>query len=943
MKDTDFNSQLNHPDFRLEGFIAAGGMGAVIAAEEVQTGRSVALKVMHPEALESQEAVNRFFIEAQVLAQLEHPNIVPMHALRTDLEGRPFYTMKKVHGRTLQEIISGLKKGEPDVVREYPLSRLLTVFMKVCDAIGFAHARLIVHRDLKPANIMVGEFGEVLVMDWGLAKLLGQQEEVPESGIEFDGDAEGAMTASGLIDFGSGLTMAGAVMGTPQYMAPEQAEGRINDIDARSDVFALGAILYSVLTLHPPVSGRNLKDLLSRVASGDFAPPTAFNSSRRDEELDVVVKPDFRLRHCPGQKIPGALSDIVMKAMAVEPTRRYQSVEAFQEDIEAWLRGYSTSAQRPSLFRQIGLMIARNKAAVIVAVLLHVVAAGFLLRVAEQRRTAEAALVELRTALPLFEEDARALVAEGKFDAALERLDQCLTMMPGRASLHRMRGDVLQAKNRFAEAVEAFEEAAKLDPNHAETGANLELTRELSQVVEMEGRLERRHLDKLAKLMKSQGRFAEERAVRGALANLDAELLVRVKAAREFLKGRGQPNDIVNRIGVSPYGWRKGIWINLESTQITSVEPLRDLPVDQFNLDYNPGITSLEPLRGMKLRALFLKDSKVSDLSPLQGMPLDHLDLFQGAVASLVPLKGIPLKELRCGRTGINDLGPLAGMPLELLEITDCREVKDLTPLAKSARLQIFRATGSGITNLAALAGMPLRQIDLVGLGTLDLSPLKGMPVEILNIGECPVSDIGALAGLPLKKLFVSGTLVADLSPLRGMKLETLGVERSNISDISPLYGMPLRWLRINNTRVGDLSPLRGMLLEELALDITLIQTLDALRGMPLRILSLNRTPITSVEPLSGAPLKTLELAGCNYLADVSALGNCMQLETLILPHPPRGMPHNLNLDALRALPFLKRLGYGTVDGRPTSGSSLTDAATFWQSYDRWRRTMTFK
>ncbi|MGB0581744.1 MAG: serine/threonine protein kinase, partial [Limisphaerales bacterium] len=277
------NERIEHAEFKTLNLIDEGGMGSIVEVEEAQTGRPVALKVMHPEMMNSEEAVDRFYLEAKVLARLEHPNIVPLHVLKLDRERRPFYTMKKVQGRTLQGIISGLRKGDAEIVAEFPLDRLMTVFHKICDAMAFAHSKGIVHRDLKPANIMVGEFGEVLVMDWGLAKVVGEPErvatteEIPGLGGIQDDLEKGSMTISAAA---GALTREGAVMGTPQYMAPEQATGRISDIDERSDVFALGGILYALITLHPPFFGKDVRDILSRVARADVENPMTFMNEK---------------------------------------------------------------------------------------------------------------------------------------------------------------------------------------------------------------------------------------------------------------------------------------------------------------------------------------------------------------------------------------------------------------------------------------------------------------------------------------------------------------------------------------------------------------------------------------------------------------------------------------------------------------------------------------
>jgi serine/threonine protein kinase len=212
--------------------LRAAEWAAVLQARESATRRTVAMKVMlQPD--NTRETV-RFIEEAQVTAQLEHPNIVPVHDLGIDSVGQPFYTMKLVAGITLKKVLELLSRDLPETAAKYSLGSLLTIFQKVCDAVAFAHSRGVIHRDLKPANIMLGKFGEVLVMDWGLAKILGRKGAIATDDATTIDHLKGARS-----DEEEGFaTMAGSVMGTPHYMSPEQARGEIDRLDARSDIFA---------------------------------------------------------------------------------------------------------------------------------------------------------------------------------------------------------------------------------------------------------------------------------------------------------------------------------------------------------------------------------------------------------------------------------------------------------------------------------------------------------------------------------------------------------------------------------------------------------------------------------------------------------------------------------------------------------------------------------
>jgi len=245
--------------------LGRGGMGEVLVARDEQLGREVAVKRML-QAAPSVAAIERFLREARVQGRLDHPAIVPVHELGRDVAGLPFFVMKKVSGTTLADIIKA------DDSSRFPRQRLLRAFVDVCLAVEFAHVRGVVHRDLKPANIVLGEYGETYILDWGIAKVTGD-------------DTVGAFAD---VDSGSGenATVAGTVIGTPGYIAPEQVRGA-TDIDPRADVYSLGCTLFEILAgerLHP----RGLDALHSTVAGIDARP--SIRAPRREIplELDTV-------------------------------------------------------------------------------------------------------------------------------------------------------------------------------------------------------------------------------------------------------------------------------------------------------------------------------------------------------------------------------------------------------------------------------------------------------------------------------------------------------------------------------------------------------------------------------------------------------------------------------------------------------------------------------
>ncbi len=297
--------------------IGRGGMGVVLQATDPDLHREVALKILQGETQARREALRQFLIEAQLTGQLEHPNIVPVHELGTLADGRPYFSMKLVRGRSLSEVVGALSAGDQAIRREFTRTRLLTDFLKICDAVAFAHDRGVVHRDLKPANVMIGAFGEVLVMDWGLAKIVGADATLEVGSGSGDAWAEYFSEQD--------RTIEGHVVGTPAYMSPEQARGDVASVGIASDVYALGAILYEILTRTKPFRGESVAAILEAVRSGALEPPST---------------------RAPAAGVPAELEAVVEKAMALQPAGRYATVVAMRADIEAYLDGRLLSAAR---------------------------------------------------------------------------------------------------------------------------------------------------------------------------------------------------------------------------------------------------------------------------------------------------------------------------------------------------------------------------------------------------------------------------------------------------------------------------------------------------------------------------------------------------------------------------------------------------------------------
>ncbi len=309
------------PKYRDMGVIGTGGMGEVRRVYDNDLGRTMAMKIVGQQIMHKPGSVARFIEEAQATSQLQHPGIVPIHDLGQLADGRWYYTMREVRGRSLGEVIREVHGDARDAGHWVATSsgwtfrRLVDAFLRVCEAVSYAHSRGVVHRDLKPSNILVGEHGEVLVVDWGLAKVLGRPDLAAEAG-ELDLRGEFVAVSTDRSKDASLATRMGHIAGTPAYMPPEQALGQIDRIDARSDVYALGAILYQVLTGRIPYTGEG-HDVVDEVLAG---PPLPI-----DERADIPVPEDLKLA-CE-------------KAMARAQKDRFQSATQLARAVQAWLDG----------------------------------------------------------------------------------------------------------------------------------------------------------------------------------------------------------------------------------------------------------------------------------------------------------------------------------------------------------------------------------------------------------------------------------------------------------------------------------------------------------------------------------------------------------------------------------------------------------------------------
>ena len=802
--------------------IATGGMGAIFEAHDVNCRRTVAMKVMLPGKITNDSDLVRFIDEAQVTAQLEHPGIPPVHTIGIDKSGNVFYTMKFVKGRTLEDILEDIRKGRKDVITRYPLPRLLTMFLRVCEAISYAHARGVIHRDLKPENIMIGAYDEVQVMDWGLAKVV------------LGGGASLKRTVDQTVD--------SVTIGTPEYMAPEQAYGKISEMDERSDVYALGGILYTILTLRKPVSGNTMNEVLLSVVEGTIVSPQVYSDEslravalhRRSESAAGMLI----LSHCPQQEIhPPNIIFILADdmALALRPDQRYQSAAELREGVEDCRAVFGSELRETSVLEQLVTLIVSHTmissligVTVVVLSMLYAVALSVEQSVASQAHADRNVVLEDTKRIKQERADLLAAAKlESKPEPAVERhvesapdkiwdqgnrlISQALAEGPD-ARVYLDKGRMHLIWFELEEAREAFE----LAKQHAKSDDTVSVVAD-------------QYLDTIPAIAKRLEYNNPVEAVRLGLAVAEREVVEQAPAPEVETT-----EDLSTRLNAAIHA-------------LARANP--GLPLKKENFNFNRTFVQID-LSGPNLR----------NIAPLAGLPVSQLFLFDSYVSDLRPLQGLPITNLNVrGSQYIRSIAPLRGMPITLLDLSKTQ-----------------------ITDISPLSGMPLRSLYLDGTKVSDISVLSEMDeLDILGLSKTPVSDINALQGLPLISLTLSESKVTDLRPIIGMKLTALGLIDTGVRDLTPLRGMPIESLFLNGSDVLDLTPLKGMQIKELNLQRTTIRDINALAGMPLKALFLDR---------------------CTELQDLRALTRCPHLETLTIPDHIKDIEFLRNMPRLKYL-----------------------------------------
>ena len=957
------------PKYKVGEPVAKGGMGTILNAKDLNINRTVAMKVLLETKQKREDNVIRFIEEAQITGQLEHPGIVPVYELGINDEGVVFYTMKFMKGVTLKQIIRELRNNNRETIAKFPLSSLLNILQKVCDAVAFAHSKGVIHRDLKPENIMVGDFGEVSVMDWGLAKITAVTQiqglstvrtELVAADFNINRESKkvlepkpslpdiASISASASFDSvildedGESIkTLDGQILGTPNYMAPEQAVGQSDQIGMLTDIYALGGILYNILTLTVPITGKSFTEMMVNIVRGHIEPPSGFSqSSRKSKKKDSSTSSRPRVDyfpHCPGGKIPDSLSAVAMKALALKPKDRYQDVKLFQQDISAYQQGFATKAEDAGFLKQVILLIKRNKAvfSILCASMVGLISVVTIF------------FVQLKEAYhDISQEKKKVDIQNIQLDKQSKQLAKKSREVEKTNLQLKTNRDELKATN-----VQLEKKSDQLEKKKDQLeNKTIELQQTIDQLIQEKKRTERerraKEREREAKEKEQQLRLIEqlakekEKQAREEVSKLSAPEFV--KRAQELSESSNWDEAIetINTALKLDNSLEEGWYLkgrldfgSLQFDKAISAFNKGDFP-DRFGLrvmaeKYKHIMAqSHDQLSASELRKLSLALREKGD--DILADRIYHLALEKEKeiLARLNKIRP-DLKKLNPGLTDINyqysisgdiinvdlsnnkelkNIEPLSGLPVVNLNLS-FTQVYDLNAL-RGMPLQILHVPNGLLSNISVLAEMPLKELHLHGKPKQDFTFIEFFKIARLHLHLysfvdqedygfeflklVPMSrlhlylhgalfnDLNILLSIPLSHLTLVDSVVTDINPLRYQKLIYLDISNTRVKNIRAVRNMPLKHLSLEKTLVRDISDLEGKSLEYLSLKNTGVRDIDVLKGMPLNYLDIAQSKVTDFSILRNLPLKALYLENLP-LIDLQFLEQGMNLTSLSL------------------------------------------------------------
>jgi eukaryotic-like serine/threonine-protein kinase len=633
--------------YQSQSKINEGGMKYIFEAHDKITNRKVATAYIKSNS--SDQAIQQFINEAQITASLEHPNIVPVHDLGLSDEYGPFFTMKLLGGENLQDILEKVEDEDIDYLTKFSKAYLLEIFLKICDAIAFAHSKGIVHLDLKPANIQINEYGEVLVCDWGLAR----------SFINIE-DLNKIHDPSQLSDLALKPTYDGSIKGSPGFMAPEQISPAFGMRSIKTDIYCLGAILYSILTHRTPIEGSSLDAITKRTISKGIVAPKKRN---------------------PKCHISNSLNAVTLKAMSIEPKNRYASVNDLAHEIRAFTQGFATEAEHASFITQLNLLIKRNQRLCVLIMiffsLICIITYSFMLSLQEEKEIALHAEKEAKKAqLVAQEADARSLIIRRSSAPDLAQYAQ-----------HQY------LRHRYKSAKQLLEKALRSDPQFEDARhqyayilfANHEFNECLNQIDLLKKKGALNWLKESSKLiLKNNPReLLNSQLIHQVIYTIEQQ---NPSAFLQIFK--------THFLLISTYKYPQNerlVFIENYLKKMVSKKftfDLKTLSNKQLHLSLtgNKGIHDITVLNNLPISHLDLSHTDIDKIRSINSLPLTHLNLSHTHVEQLFALKNLPLKELNLWQTNVRSFVHLVDSPLEKLIVSG--KWADLTPLKKIKSLK---------------------------------------------------------------------------------------------------------------------------------------------------------------------------------------------------------------------------------------------------------------
>lgn len=654
--DTIASIKTRYCDFE---YVDEGGIKVIKTCRDLKTGRVVAMASLKKDA--SDQEKEAFLKEARLTAALQHPNIIPLHDL--GLKGRhPWFTMKFISGSSLEKILEEIQKGSS--IYQSDLSDRLDVFIKVCDAIAYAHSRGVLHLDIKPDNIQISEYGDVLVCDWGLARVMAAEcdEELLECFTFNPKDTN--------------LTLDGVVKGTPGYMAPEQTSLVKLKKGVHTDIFSLGCVLYKILCFRKPFVGHDILSLMEKTAVCDFRKPTEIDPS-----------------------IPLSLEAVCLKAMSLDPKDRYESVVKLQKEILNYRKGFATNAENATLLKIMSLWIKRHRSisiATIMLVLISLFAVSFAinnlklekinaLQLAEKMSIEKEFHVKInKEAAPRFYERAQIAFNSFNFDDAVNFSASAVELDPTLKEAWRLKGTLHIIYQQFGAAIQALEENGeapvlkKIAEDFYKIKSDDDIPLSLPQ-----------YLDLFTRGIKDK-----QYEIVGGLIHYKAYADITLEDRIQFCKGviLAHNRMILSRSHkVEDFNFTydtntrhldvsKNSWIHTALI-------LQNFPATSADLSYT-GINNFICFRNQPLKSLDVSHTEIIELNTLENYDLLKLNLAHTSISNLARLRAMSLRELDISHSSVRSKGVLKDLQsLEKLTVHqgqyDVEELKKILPNTK--------------------------------------------------------------------------------------------------------------------------------------------------------------------------------------------------------------------------------------------------------------------